>query len=142
MIMFDLEQSIVTWRKQMLAAGIQTPVPLEELESHLREDVERQMRSGSSAQQAFAAAAQRMGPASVLQTEFKKGEKTLMTRTLIILLGIFGVLFGPAIFLPALALYKHQALLNSRVILPMVAGVFITLIGLATTIYGFKRRKA
>ena len=65
-----------------------------------------------------------------------------MTRTLTILLGIFGVLSGPAIFLPALALYKHQALWNSRVIMPMVAGAVITLIGLTTTIYGFKRRKA
>jgi hypothetical protein len=37
----------------MLAAGIRTPVPLDELENHLREDVEQQMRSGLSAQQAF-----------------------------------------------------------------------------------------
>ena len=40
--MFDLEQSIADWRRQMLAAGIKTPVPLEELESHLREEIERQ----------------------------------------------------------------------------------------------------
>ena len=31
----------------------QMPVPLEELEIHLREDVERQMRSGLNEQQAF-----------------------------------------------------------------------------------------
>ncbi len=31
--MFDLENAIADWRRQMLAAGIQTPVPLEELES-------------------------------------------------------------------------------------------------------------
>ena len=37
--MFDLEQSIAEWRRQMLAAGIKTPVPLEELEIHLREDI-------------------------------------------------------------------------------------------------------
>lgn len=35
--MFDLEQSIAEWRRQMLAAGIKTPVPLEDLEIHLRE---------------------------------------------------------------------------------------------------------
>ena len=39
--MFDLEQSITNWRKQMLAAGIKSPVPLEELEIHLREEIER-----------------------------------------------------------------------------------------------------
>ena len=51
--MFDLEQSIADWRRQMLAAGIKTPVPLEELEIHLREEIEQQMKSGLSAQQAF-----------------------------------------------------------------------------------------
>ena len=50
---FDLEQSIAAWRQQMLDAGIQTPVPLEELEIHLREDVEERMRSGVAGQQAF-----------------------------------------------------------------------------------------
>jgi len=41
--MFDLEQSVSDWRRQMLAAGIRTPVPLDELETHLREDIEQQM---------------------------------------------------------------------------------------------------
>jgi hypothetical protein len=39
--MFNLEQAISEWRRQMIAVGIKTPVPLEELESHLREDVEQ-----------------------------------------------------------------------------------------------------
>jgi len=30
--MFNLESSIARWREQMLAAGIQSPVPLDELE--------------------------------------------------------------------------------------------------------------
>jgi hypothetical protein len=47
--MFNLEQSIADWRRQMLAAVVKTPVPPEELESHLRDDVEDQMRSGVSA---------------------------------------------------------------------------------------------
>jgi hypothetical protein len=70
--MFNLEQSIADWRKQMLAAGIKTPVPLEELESHLRDDVERQIQSGSNAQQAFENSVQRMGHANELKSEFKK----------------------------------------------------------------------
>ena len=36
----DLESLIANWRREMLAAGIKTPVPLEELESHLREDID------------------------------------------------------------------------------------------------------
>ena len=70
--MFDLEQSIAAWRKQMLAAGIKTPVPLEELESHLREDVEHQIQSGLNAAQAFAISVRRLGHAGKLQSEFKK----------------------------------------------------------------------
>ena len=38
--MFSLEQAIIRWRRRMLAAGIKTPVPLEELESHLCDGVE------------------------------------------------------------------------------------------------------
>jgi len=39
--MFELEKSIADWRRQMLAAGIKSPLPLEELEIHLREEIER-----------------------------------------------------------------------------------------------------
>lgn len=70
--MFDLEQSIVEWRRQMLAAGIKNPVPLKELESHLREDVERQIRGGTEAAQAFQRAVQRIGQGDGLQREFEK----------------------------------------------------------------------
>jgi hypothetical protein len=70
--MFDLEKSIADWRRQMLAAGIKTPVPLDELESHLREDVENQMRSGLSAQPAFETTVQQIGQSDVLKNEFAK----------------------------------------------------------------------
>jgi hypothetical protein len=70
--MFDLEQSIAEWRKQMLAAGIKSPVPLEELEAHLREEIEGQIQSGVSEQQAFEIAVQRIGHAELLKKEFKK----------------------------------------------------------------------
>ena len=52
------KQSIAEWRKQMLAAGIKTPVPLEELEIHLREEIERQMQSGMNEQASFISAVQ------------------------------------------------------------------------------------
>jgi|SRR5437867_1623996 len=32
-----LEKAIAEWRRQMLAAGVKTPVPLDELGSHLRD---------------------------------------------------------------------------------------------------------
>ena len=72
--MFDLEQSISDWRRRMLAAGIKAPMPLDELESHLREDIEQQMKAGLAAQQAFHAATEKIGQANALKTEFKKAD--------------------------------------------------------------------
>ena len=74
--MFNLEPSIAEWRRQMLAAGIQTPVPLEELEIHLREDIAQQMKTGSNQQDAFTSAVQKLGSAHTVQTEFMKVDKT------------------------------------------------------------------
>jgi hypothetical protein len=99
--MFELEQSIADWRKQMLAAGIKTPVPLEELESHLREDVEQQMRSGFSEQEAFGSAIKKIGQPRLLKTEFQKADcsGTFMITYRILgvlwmaLSGVFGTLF-------------------------------------------------
>jgi hypothetical protein len=70
--MFNLESGIAEWRRQMLAAGIKTPMPLEELEGHLREDIERQMASGTDAQTAFALAVQAIGQPGALKSEFLK----------------------------------------------------------------------
>lgn len=54
----------------MLAAGIKSPVPLEELEGHLREEIEQQMQSGLAEAGAFRSAIQTMGQASLLKAEF------------------------------------------------------------------------
>jgi hypothetical protein len=72
--MFKLESAIGSWRQQMLAAGIQMPVPLEELEIHLREEIEQQAKSGSDEQTAFAAAVQKIGLGCTLRNEFQKIE--------------------------------------------------------------------
>lgn len=70
--MFDLEKSIAGWRQQMLTAGIKAPVPLEELENHLREEIERQLRAGESEPIAFAAAVRQIGGSAALKPEFAK----------------------------------------------------------------------
>ncbi len=82
--MFNLEQAIAEWRRQMIAAGIQAPIPLDELESHLRDDIEEQMKTGADAARAFALAVQRMGQPAPLQMEFMKTRnfKTVIARTL------------------------------------------------------------
>jgi hypothetical protein len=70
--MFKLEQSIAEWRRHMRATGIQSPEPLEELESHLREEVRLQVQSGTTEQTAFETAVARVGAANVLKAEFTK----------------------------------------------------------------------
>jgi hypothetical protein len=72
--MSDLEKSITEWREQMLAAGIKTPVPLDELENHLREEIERQMKSGLNEQTALEIAIQTIGQANTLKLEFGKNK--------------------------------------------------------------------
>jgi hypothetical protein len=78
--MFDLEKSIAEWRQQMLAAGIKKPVPMEELEIHLRESIEQQIKSGLNEQKAFEVAVGRFGQASSLKTEFKKASSADKTQ--------------------------------------------------------------
>jgi hypothetical protein len=78
--MFDLEKSIADWRMQMLAAGIKTPVPLDELETHLREEIERQVKSGVNLQRAFEIAAAFIGAPMELKIEFKKISEPLEIR--------------------------------------------------------------
>lgn len=70
--MFNLEQAIAEWRRKMLAADIKTPAPLNELELHLREEIERQVKSGITAQAAFQVAVESIGPVGQLKVEFKK----------------------------------------------------------------------
>jgi hypothetical protein len=72
--MFNLDQAILEWRRQMLAADIKSPVPLDELESHLRDEIEQQVKSGLSEAEAFKTAIQKIGRAHLVQHEFKKIE--------------------------------------------------------------------
>ena len=140
--MFDFKQSISEWRKQMLAAGIKSPVPLDELEIHLREEIERQIKSRLNEQKAFEISVQQIGQPKMLKGEFNKSERTFMKRTLMILVGIFGVLFGTAFILPALAWYRDHGAMPAEHLAPLLLGAMIVIAGLSTTIYGFKKRKA
>ena len=75
--MFDPEKSIADWRQRMLATGIRTPVPLEELEIHLREEIEQQVKSGLNKREAFNAAVAKIGQARSLKLEFKKAAASM-----------------------------------------------------------------
>jgi len=70
--MFDLEQSLTEWRQEMIRKGIGSPVPLEELEGHVREDIERQIKLGFTQEHSFATAVRKIGGADALRTEFAR----------------------------------------------------------------------
>jgi hypothetical protein len=60
------------WRARMIAGGLKSPAVLDELESHLREEIERQTRSGADELKAFELAAQKIGGSDLLKAEFAK----------------------------------------------------------------------
>jgi hypothetical protein len=99
--MFNLEQSIAEWRQQMLAAGIKTPVPLEELESHLREEIWRLLDSGMDPQKAFEMSVTEIGQTGALRCEFKKVEGTTTKRV-----GIVAAFFG--MMMIVWVLFRHH----------------------------------
>jgi hypothetical protein len=70
--MFKLDHEIAEWRSKLKAAGIKSPELLDELENHLRETVEHQMKSGSKESDAFENAVRQMGQAASIKTEFEK----------------------------------------------------------------------
>jgi hypothetical protein len=68
----NLDQAITEWREQMFAAGITRPEILDELESHLREEIQRAMNSGVAGAEAFQRAAGQFGDGKKLKQEFAK----------------------------------------------------------------------
>ena len=115
----------------MLAAGIKMPVPLEELESHLREDIAQQMQSGLSAQQAFGIAMKKIGRALELKREFKKVSAPMETQKIIKLAGVICVavaLFCPLfMFLPFLL--AHELNLMTKMLgLAVYATIIATIV--------------
>ena len=97
--MFDLNQAIAEWRRQMFAAGIKSAAVLDELESHLREVIEQQVQSGAGAQQAVTTAVQRIGLAHEIRAEFAKNpgtnearQRKIAGRLFAVFLGLYSVL--------------------------------------------------
>ncbi len=139
--MFNLEQAIASWRQQLLAAGIKTPVPLDELECHLREEIEHPVQSGVAIPQAFEAAVQRIGQARALETEFSKLggaiEWKQMRRIITILGGLFGILFGFAMIWPQLGMLHRTGVIPD--LHALLAGIVIVVAAGSVTFYNIRR---
>jgi leader peptidase (prepilin peptidase)/N-methyltransferase len=90
--MRNLDEQIAEWRTRMAAGGIKSPAVLDELESHLREDVE-QLRKGRTEQEAFEAAVFKIGQAGILKCEFAKVDETKPALRRKVTWGLIGVAF-------------------------------------------------
>ena len=102
--MFNLESAIAVWRRQMSGAGVRNG-QLAELDSHLREHVQAQIRNGVTAEQAFISATNRLGDPKAIAREFRRtaeqrGPLQIFMLTLVALaVGFVLFLGGAATFL-------------------------------------------
>jgi len=143
--MFNLDQAIAEWRQRMAAAGIKSVEVLDELESHLREDIERRTRAGADAAQVFGIAAAQVGPPQSLKTEFAKvqnKERKYMKRGLIITAGIIGIMVGMAFVMPAVAQYRHEGAMKNGEPWLFLLGSVMTLAGCVAAIRSLKQAGA
>ena len=124
--MFNLDHSIATWRQQMLAAGIQSPVPLVELETHLRDEIEAQLHRHASPQEAFEAAVLKIGIPARLQDEFANVPASPRKTALQLGAAIVCLLAGAGLMVPGnLQLQQELVMSNTRFGLWAVAWVLI-----------------
>jgi hypothetical protein len=70
--MHNLEDSIAEWRKSMMAAARLSRESLDELENHLRENVDQLTRSGMTEIEAFQRAVTQLGGPPSIASEFQK----------------------------------------------------------------------
>jgi hypothetical protein len=70
--MHNLELLIAEWRKTMMAAANVSRETLDELENHLRENVDQLTRSGMTEPEAFQRAVAQLGRAPTIASEFQK----------------------------------------------------------------------
>jgi hypothetical protein len=91
--MFDIDHAILEWRRQLARSGINSPDVLDELESHLRDDLQHEASRSASEAQCFQSAVERLGQTGLLKTEFAKvgGWRELQTRIQEALLTLAGI---------------------------------------------------
>src|SRR4051812_19061704 len=80
--MFDLEERIAAWRAAMVNSLGDKTDPIDELESHLREQLHRLALDGYAADEAWRRALERLGPPRQLADEFRKARSPAPRRWL------------------------------------------------------------
>ncbi|GAB5518586.1 MAG: hypothetical protein RhofKO_08370 [Rhodothermales bacterium] len=95
--MFDLNDAVATWRRD-LARTTHLPRPaLDELESHFLDDIDIQM-DGVDAERAYLMAIERLGEPNALQREFEKNDQGKRWLFAGARLGLAGYIFHNVVF--------------------------------------------
>ena len=141
--MFNLDQAISEWRRELIAAGIRNNDVLDELESHLREDLERRARSERDISQLFRTAVAQLGEPRSIKVQFDRiEERKYMKRVLMIGAGIVGVLVGMALVMPAVAQYRQLGAMRNGEPWLFLIGSLLTLGGCFAAIRSFRKARA
>ncbi|MBN2416268.1 hypothetical protein JXO52_10525 [bacterium] len=69
---FDIEKNIVSWKTYLDSRGSFLPDDLEELETHLRDEIDALRKSGLDAEEAWFIAVKRLGRSDALSREYYK----------------------------------------------------------------------
>ena len=99
--MHNLEKSIAEWRKTMMAAPAVSHETLNELENHLRENVEQLIRSGMTEPEAFEHAVAQLGGAHMIASEFRKLDQSTWLPVKLVI--GFGLMLAVAMMIFAIA---------------------------------------
>jgi hypothetical protein len=116
--MFNLEQAIENWKRQLAAGGAIDSAAIEELESHLRDAVEAKMREGVSADLAFYKSLAELGETETLKGQFRAAEPFRPARARAVKSGAIFLIVGSAIF---------SANFFSPTTAPKIVGVLVAL---------------
>lgn len=122
--MFNLEQAIADWRHQTAAEGIKGVKVLDELESHLREEIDRQRESGKGEQEAFGIATHQLGDAVLIRDQFRN-INNLSPWQERIMIGICGVFIGFILFLSSVMIVLCYSRWTERVIAWTAVGAIL-----------------
>jgi cytochrome c assembly protein len=103
--MFDLDQQIDRWKSAFVKKAACSSDELQELESHLREEIAALVTAGCCEQEAFSESVSRLGDPHEICGEFAKNESRFLwdgvalrgNRVMVILAGLAAALFGLAV---------------------------------------------
>ena len=138
--MFNLEQAIANWRQHLAEGAACSPEVLDELESHLHEEIRKLVSQGASEADAFKTAVSRLGEPKSLSGEFRKlsnGWPAALNGW--VLLGA-GVLLALTALLVARALGKLGPLLVAHILTLTVGDLAALFAGALGSYYVFGLR--